>query len=315
MKRAIFISAFTILISMLAFCDSAKQVTFQKEEKQIDVLINGKKVTSYIIADTLTKPVLYPVSTLNGLLVNRGYPFKDVKGESRDHPHHAGIFFTYDKVNDSGFWNNTHYPPQVQHTGIEQISEGDSGVLKTTSQWVNKDNKPLLLEKRKMVFIPQKNEYYLDFTITLSALDEKVIFGDTKEGMFAIRVAPWLKEEETGKYLSSNGDENEKGIWGTRAKWVKLEGNKNDQQAGIAILNHPSSVNYPTYWHVRGYGLFSANPLGQYVFQKARGVENPEPFALELEPGESTVFKFRMVIYDGARSPEEIEQIFINYQK
>jgi len=315
MKRAIFISAITVFIGVLAFCDTANQVTFHKQENQIDVLVNGEMVTSYVITDTLTKPVLYPVSTLNGLRVNRGYPFKDVEGESHDHPHHAGIFFTYDKVNDSGFWNNTHYPPQIQHTGIEQMAEGDSGLLETTSQWVSKDNEPLLLEERKMVFIPQENEYYIDFTITLSAMDETVTFEDTKEGMFAIRVAPWLKEGETGKYSSSNGDVNEKGIWGKRAKWVKLEGHKNDQKAGIAIFNHPSSVNYPTFWHARGYGLFSANPLGQYVFQNTRGVEDPEEFALELDPGKSAVFKFRMVIYDGARSPEEIEQIFTNYKK
>ena len=164
-----------------------------------------------------------------------------------------------------------------------------------------------------MKFIPGEAETAIDFTISLTAL-EKVEFGDTKEGMFAIRVAHQLREKDyTGTYLSSNGDQGEQNVWGRRAEWVKLEGQIDSTDVGIAILNHPESTNYPTFWHARGYGLFAANPLGQFAFEKTRKVENPTRFALTLEKGQSALFKFLMIIYDGARTPEQIQARFAAY--
>ena len=142
------------------------------------------------------------------------------------------------------------------------------------------------------------------------------MFGDTKEGMFAIRTAQWLREKDgTGRYFSSNGDEKAANIWGKRARWVALEGEKDGKKVGIAILNYPKSANYPTYWHARDYGLFAANPLGQLAFQKSRKVENPKAFALTLEPGETAHFNFYIIIYDGSKTPEQLEKLFARYPK
>lgn len=161
-----------------------------------------------------------------------------------------------------------------------------------------------------MVFRPGENEYAIDFSLELTAQDTEVVFSDTKEGMFAIRVAHWLRENETGEYLSSNGDRTEKNVWGRRARWVRLEGEKDEKTIGIAIFNHPASVNYPTYWHARGYGLFAANPLGQYAFEKGRKQANPQPFQLTLQPGQSAHFGFSLVVYEGHRTKEQLQQQF-----
>ncbi|MBN2019111.1 MAG: PmoA family protein [Sedimentisphaerales bacterium] len=288
-------------------------VCFQKNQNNIDVLINGKHFTTYRYGSELTKPILYPVKSTSGIKVTRGFPFEVIPGESNDHPHHTGVFFTYDKVNNSGFWNNTKIPPQIKHINIENMTQGD-GILSVISRWVGKNGKILLEEKRIMSFSAKPNEYAIDFNIMLTAQDEQVVFGDTKEGMFAIRLADWLREDGgTGEYLNSQGQKNEPNIWGRRAKWVRLEGNKDGQTIGVAILNHPHSVNYPTYWMARGYGLFAANPLGQLEFQKATKLKNPQPFNLTLQPGQSAVFKFRLIIYEGGRNQEVIEQEFKNY--
>ncbi len=234
--------------------------------------------------------------------------------EMRDHPHHTGIFFTYDEVNGDGFWNNTVFPPHIKHVLVKEMQPGEQGVLTTESEWISKDNVPLLRENRTMLFIPGNAEVAIDFTISLTALQDKVEFGDTKEGMFAIRVAHQLQEQDyTGKYQSSNGDEGEQNVWGKRAEWVKLEGQIDSLDTGIAILNHPTSTNYPTFWHARGYGLFSANPLGQYAFEKARQVANPQHFGLTLVKGQSALFKFRMLIYDGLRTQEQMQERFAEY--
>lgn len=314
MKKLVLLTVSLIILVFLTACNSTDRVIFEKGQDKIDVKIDGTLFTSYMTSEELTKPILYPVFTPSGIKVNRSYPFEQVEGESHDHPHHTGIFFTYDEVNESGFWNNTASPPQILHLSVNEMTNGEKGVLKTESQWISKNGTPLLLEERTMEFIPGNDETAIDFTFKLTASVDSVLFSDTKEGMFAIRVAHWLREQDfTGKYTSSNGDQGEKGVWGTRAKWVKLEGEIDGHKVGIAIINHPESVNYPTYWHARSYGLFSANPLGQYVFQKSKGEENPQRFDLTLKKDQSALFKFRMLIYDGLRSAEQLESNFSQY--
>jgi len=288
-----------------------ENVRFVQDTNKIDILIGGNLFTTYRYGSGLTKPILYPVKSPSGIVLTRSFPFENIPGESNDHPHQTGIFFAYDKVNNDGFWNNTTSPPQIKHIKTTKM---DSGQLSTISHWVGKSGKTLLEEKRDMVFSAEANQYTIDFNITLTAQDEKIVFGDTKEGMFAIRVADWLSEKKgTGNYLDSDGNIGEPNIWGKKATWVRLEGTKNGKTIGIAIFNHPASDCYPTYWQARGYGLFSADPLGQLDFLKGRNVENPKPLNFTLYPGQSALLRFRMIIYEGQKSAEQLEREFQNF--
>jgi hypothetical protein len=311
MKRPLIGLALTAA-AFIGGCQPAPRVEFVKGDDRIDVLIEGQHFTSCLYGEGLTKPILYPVCSPSGVPVNRGYPRVHIEGESTDHPHHAGVFFTYDKVNDNGFWNNTTSPPQIKHVKVTKMKAAfGKGRLSTIAHWVGKSGRALLEEKRDMVFLAGEDEYAIDFCMDLTAKDTEVVFKDTKEGMFAIRVADWLREEGgNGRYLSSNGDETEDNVWGKRAKWVRLQGEKDSKTVGIAIFNHPKSVNYPTYWHARAYGLFSANPLGQYDFEKKRNPESAKPLNFTLEPGKKASFRFRMIIYEGDRTPEQLEERF-----
>ena len=317
MKKYCSILIILAFLIVTTACTTGNKVEFVQKEDQVDVMIDGKLFTSYMHTANYTKPILYPLNTPSGIVMTRSYPFAEVEGESHDHPHHAGLFFTYDLVNKDGFWNNTEFPPQIKHIKITEMkSEKDKGTLSTISHWNGKSGKTLLEEERTMVFSAGQGEYVIDMTMKLTAKDTAVVFNDTKEGMFAIRVAHWLKEKGgSGKYMNAKGEETAKNVWGRRSEWVVLQGSKDENNVGIAILNHPESTNYPTYWHARNYGLFSANPLGQSVFQKATGVENPEPFTLTLQQGESALFKFQVIIYDGTRSKEQMEQKFKEYSQ
>jgi hypothetical protein len=325
MKKLLALAVITQLVFILAACtgESAKKsvVAFVDQEGKVDVMVNDQLFTSFVYGESMqgkvvTKPLLFPVLTPAGIKVNRSFPFAEVEGESPDHPHHTGIFFTYDQVNGSGFWNNTQFPPHI--TGVEFLQKegGETGTLKIKALWKDENDVALLQEDRTMKFVPGDNQTTIDFSISLTAMVDKVVFADTKEGMFGIRVAHQLREnDQSGHYLSSNGDEGEKNVWGKRANWVKLEGQIAGKDVGVAIINHPTSTNFPTYWHARSYGLFAANPLGQFVFQKSRKEENPEKFELTLEKGKSAPFNFRVVIYDGPRTKEQLDECFADYTK
>jgi hypothetical protein len=86
-----------------------------------------------------------------------------------------------------------------------------------------------------------------------------------------------------------------------------LSGKVGDEPITVAILDHPSNVGFPTYWHARGYGLFAANPLGQ-----AELSGNKERLNYSLKPNQSTTFKYRLLILDQPTTPEQMEA---QYQK
>ena len=113
----------------------------------------------------------------------------------------------------------------------------------------------------------------------------------------------------TGNYRSSEGIEGEK-VWSTRGKWVNLTGKIGEEDISIAMLDHPSNVSYPTYWHARGYGLFAANPLGAKVFSNGKDERN-----LKLAPKESVTFKYRVVITSGKVTDAELSTMEDDFAK
>jgi len=328
-----------LLIAVPALAQKTKpKVELVKGDARVDVMVAGELFTSYLFSDKLPKPVLVPVRTPSGIEVSRRNPLVELAGGSDDHLHHLGIFFTVDGVNGTKFWNNVEPPPQIKHIKTTEVTSGDGkGTLSTVIHWIDDNGKTLLQETRTMVFLAGEhdNEYAIDFSTDLKAADTTVTFEDTEEGVFAIRLADCLREsgtgvlpkvgaplpEEsisgTGRYFSSNGDETARQVWGKRARWVALQGVRNNKVVGIAFLNHPESINYPTYWHVRNYGLFSANPLGQGDFQRqSKYKKNPViPLRLTLEPGKSAHFRFLVLVYEGVRTKEQIEQRFKEFAK
>ena len=333
MTTRILTTVTAIAIALSTPACAAPKITFVESPGRVEVKLDGKVFTNYIYAVDrarplaaegvlLTKPVLYPLSTPSGTVLTRGWPFEKGEGEKTDHPHHIGLFFTYDEINGSNFWNNSRNKlPAIRHATVAtQNDPNGNPQLLTTAIWVGNSDEPLLRESRVTTFIPGDDQHIIDIDIELQAVADKVGFGDTKEGMFAIRLAQWLTESTeapytpgTGSYLSSNGDERESGVWGKRAKWVRIEGQRDNKTVGVAILNHPASTNYPTFWHARGYGAFSANPLGQLAFEKSKKVENPTAFGLTLTKGQKAPFKFRVICYDGPRTPEQLEAEFNTY--
>lgn len=338
MKRTIVVLVVFVLAAGATAGQSKPRVEFRKGENKIDVTIGGEYFTSYLYGDELAKPVLVPVRTPSGIEVTRRHPLVKLKGGTDDHLHHVGIFFTVDGVNGTRFWNNVKPPPQIRHIKTKETTEGvGKGKLSTVIHWIDKNGKVVLEEKRGMVFLAgqHKDEYAIDFSMELTAKAGKVVFKDTEEGVFAIRLADCLRERGsgvmprlgtplpkesvsgTGRYFSSNGDETAKHVWGKRARWVALQGIKEGKVVGVAILNHPESINYPTYWHARNYGLFSANPLGQGDFQRqSEYKKNPViPLRLTLKQGEKVHFRFLVVIYEGIRTKEDIEERFKEFAK
>ena len=324
---------------------SLVRVTHDEISQRVDILIGDQPFTSYIYTDTipdLKKPVLFPIYSAKGSLITRGYPLDPRPGERTDHPHHIGLWLNYGDVNGIDFWGNSNAIPvekahqmgTIFHRQIREIKSGtDSGSLEVTMDWLNSESQPMLKEETRFIFAGGDDWRRIDRITTLTAVDQKMILNDTKEGMMAIRVHRALEHPSdqpvvlsdahgnqtevakldntgvTGNYLNSEGTEGTD-VWGKRAKWVELSGMIGDEQVSVIILDHPENVGHPTYWHARGYGLFAANPLGQETFS-----DGEESLNFTLDPGQSVTFKYRIHIQTGAIDPAAINDVYDNYTR
>lgn len=302
-----------------------KSVTLinNEEEKRVDIWIHGKLFTSYLYGDTFKKPVLYPINTAGGVPVTRGFPLDPRPGEAEDHPHQAGHWLNYGDVNGLDFWNHSNAVPEerkefygtIVHKEITRISSGDEqGELEVVMEWVGPDGEILLVENTRFVFSGNGNheedsgrqtgKRIIDRTTRLTAPDSDISLKDNKEGMFGLRMARELEhpdehEDASGIYRSSEGLIGHD-VWGTRARWVNLTGKIGNDDISVAIFDHPDNVGYPTYWHARGYGLFSANPLGMKEMSGGK-----EELNYSLSAGDSVEFKYRIVIWSGEEISDE----------
>jgi predicted dehydrogenase len=294
-----------------------KQIKITQEPDKINVLVNDKPFASYRFGAGLDKPILLPIYSPSGFMITRGWPVLQIEGETQDHPHHKGLWFAYRKVNDEDFWLEPASEAHIEHikTTNAQTTE-NSAIISTVARWIDKDGGELLEEKRDMTFTANANEHIIDFDITLTALDKDVVFADHKDGLFAIQLADWLRETTgTAKYISSNGDDTTEKIWGKQTDWVRVQAEQNNHTIGVAVFCHPSSFGFPPYWHVRSYGLVAANPLGKFIFETTRGVENAKQRNLTLSPNQSCFFKFRLIIHEGPMSADDIDKKFLIFSK
>jgi len=285
------------------------QVTFDKVAGQIKVTIDGQPFTTLFCGPETQKPYLHPLRSVSGKIVTRHYPMENVPGETHDHPHHRGLWFSHGNVNGFDFWSNE----PSQHGGknarivlknVASLAGGnESGAMNVIFDWVDPAGKTLLTEARTMAFHADAAKRVIDFDITLTPV-EKVTFGDTKEGTFAIRLAAPLEEptrqspatpRRTGLMVDSEGRRGEAQVWGHRANWVDYFGEMDGEKLGIAIFDHPSNPRHPTYWHSRSYGLFAANIFGLHDFLNDKSANG----SMTVEPGQALRFRYRVIIHPG----------------
>jgi len=249
---------------------------------------------------------------------------ENMPGESHDHPHHRGLWFSHGNVNGFDFWSNE----PSQHDGknarivlkrIGTLSGGkESGVVDASFDWVDPRGKALLAESRTMTFYAEPSRRVIDFDITLTPI-EKVTFGDTKEGTFALRLAPQLEEPtkeslarpmRTGLMVDSEGRRGEPQVWGHRASWVDYAGEIDGEKLGIAILDHSSNPRHPTYWHSRSYGLFAANIFGLHDFLNDKNANGD----MTIESGQPLRFRYRVIIHSGDSQTAAIAAEYAKYK-
>lgn len=114
-----------------------------------------------------------------------------------------------------------------------------------------------------------------------------------------------------GRIVTSQGALNQD-AWGKRAAWCDYSGPVNGKTLGIAIFDHPSNAKHPTWWMVRDYGLFAANPFGEHEFEKT---SDPRSGDIVIPSSKSVTFRYRFYVHEGDAKQARIAERFAEYAK
>lgn len=315
------------------FSGSAQQQAFitvvdLPAEKKVVVKVNDQLFTQLLYADSLAKPILFPIQASDGLPITRGFPLETRPDDPTDHPHQVGMWMNYEKVNGIDFWNNSFaIPPDKKHLygkiitrKISAIASGEKGMIEYEAAWINANGQVLLQEKTRLEFFQEGRVRGIDRSTELMAATQ-ISMPDAKDGLLGIRVAHELElpVNEVAEYKDGNGNQTtiaktrdlavtgdfitsagKKGdaAWGSRGNWCMLFGKRAGVPISITMIDHPDNLGYPTFWHARNYGLLAANPFGQKIFTNGETNLN-----FKMIKGKSLRFQYRLVITAGIPVP------------
>jgi hypothetical protein len=290
--------------------DQANGIRMLSQGASLAVELDHQALAGYR-ADTGNKPFWYPLVGPTGDSYTRGFPMLKLDGEDTDHPHQRSCWFTHGNVNGIDFWSEGKGAGTIRETGRTVVTEGPVlGRLETRDDWFDTDQRRICSDVRTVTFYRTIKSRIIDFDFTIEARDGPVEFRDTKEGMFGLRVASSMDaaRKNGGKITNADGLTNEH-AWGRPSSWVDYVGPVHGRTVGIAILNHPDSLRYPTSWHVRPYGLFAANPFGWHDFGAAEKGDYTVP------NGQKINFHYRVILHEGSTDSAGLISLFDAYAR
>jgi hypothetical protein len=144
-----------------------------------------------------------------------------------------------------------------------------------------------------------------------------VTFGDNKDGSMAIRVAETMRldgksspdKSNHGHIVLSTGVR-DNDTWGKRADWCDYYGPVDGKIVGVAMFDNPNNPRHPTWWHVRDYGLFAANPFGKHDFEK---LDDKTAGNLTVPAGKSITFRYRFYMHEGNEQEANVAEKYKEY--
>jgi hypothetical protein len=265
----------------------------------------------------------------------------------RDHPHHRGICFGHESAGDAAWrfpektgdsiptgggdtWHEKATfeeflkNPKSAETGARRLqtlgsirhreytvmrADASGAVLGSVCEYLDATGKQFLTEERRLTFHADDEVRSIDIDQDFVATEGPVRFEDRKDAGLSIRVPASMAvdSKKGGKIVNSTGLV-DGAAWGQSAPWCSYHGPVEGEELGVSFLNHPSSYRFPTRWHVRSYGLFTANPFCGRQFNK----ELPDATTL-LAPGERLKLRHRLIFHRGDAASARIAERYSQY--
>ncbi|MDD4098855.1 MAG: PmoA family protein [Lentisphaeria bacterium] len=286
----------------------------EQADDTVNVMANGKLFTTLHYGANWVRPFMHPVIGPYGSNLTRTYPLVlDLPGETKDHPHQKSFWTAWGDVNGTDNWSELERGHgSIKTTAITILENGPvRGKVALTLDWLSDQGVKELSEEREMTYYQLPGgDSIVDLEVVFRATEGDVKFGDTKEGgICSIRVASSMDAKLNGTIVNSYGGVGEAETWGKRAEWCDYYGPIPGGIAGICIMDNPDNYCYPTFWHVRNYGLMTANPFGLSYFYN----DPAKNGSLTLKAGETLTFQYRVFFHAGDTKQAAVAERYHDY--
>lgn len=278
----------------------------------IVVHLDGVELVRYTyVPDTVQlespKPYLHPVRTAGGALVSLFRP--------HDHVWHKGIAWSLPHLGDDNFWGGptftgTDYEQlanngRAEHVAITAIEVDDAHVrFSHTLDWITQDDRLVVAEERTLIARRAGADWSLTFETRMrntSGADISIGSPTTKGrdnagygGLF------WRGPRSfTGGTLHSPDGSGGEELRGSRHAWMGFTGlhDQTAESSSIVIVDDGSNPNHPPQWFARTEQFAGLCPAPFFSEEL--------PFA----PDETIVFRYAVVIADGAASGDRAGEL------
>ena len=275
--------------------DSAEKISLLPPTKF--VLQHGGKVWARYRFDSVPfKPYVDELRTPSGKNALRDAP--------HDHLHHHGLMYGL-RVGGCDFWGERDATFGKQVTLWGQLRRNIAG---SEINWNTPDSKTLLKELRNIGVERGNRVTFLDWQSVLTAIGDTVLGGEGAGHYFGLGIRFDATMDKEGRFFNDTGKHDGEIVRGderlTRCRWMAYTAKLSGEPVTLAVLDHPSNPIPMT--------AFTMGDAGKsFAYISATMNLHREPVKLKADQRFS--FKYRVAVWDGETTPENVEKIYLDF--
>jgi len=265
--------------------DSAGTISVFKKDGSAPVLTQNAKKN--------IRPYIHPIIAPDGIGVLTEF-------RPSHHLHQMGIYWGLKLVNGRDFfmkWDSAYYR-RVSASVV--VRKGPQVKWQTVYDLLDEKGNTCLIETHNWTLQERNGQFLLDLEYRGEAKTD-ITFGKFYVGGLFVRM-PWHKGT-AGDIVNAVGQHNSTEAEAQRAMWadvgMQIEGR--DDMGHVAIFDHPENKDFPTPWRVDT--QLGLGPSRQILSD------------WKLGKGETEVIRYRLVIYTGSLTSDQITHEWVQFVK
>lgn len=233
-----------------------------------------------------------------------------------DHPWHHALWFAWKDLDGLTYWEigikNETPTGRIDIVDVKAAANPDYSARMELVLSYHPPNKPAVLTEKRVHHVGPPDSaggYSIDWESTFTAGDKDVLMkGGTHGGGYAglsVRIAKdsgdWLLLDSEGRQDVASTAGTAPNTHGQHARWMdfSIVDARTGRPAGVAILDHPGNLRFPSQWHcilqtTHQFGYFSPAPLWS------------EPYTLPA--GKTLTLRYRILIHPDRGEKDKLEQ-------
>ena len=287
------IPAWCVVLFSVNIAAAAPVFTTEDQPGSVSIRSRNGVVMRYVYKDEeIARPYFCDVHTPAGIQVTRNHPPQ--AGDPQDHAtYHPGIWLAFGDLSGADSWRGK---AAVEHLEFIERPAQASGVLTfaVRNRYWNPEHDQAVCDEACRYFLRRTRDGFVLSIDSRFSSKRDFAFGDQEEMGLGVRLAtPLIEKQRNGGLVTDSEFRTTAGsVWGRTSEWCDYSGSIDRQPCGMTILSAPGNVRRP-WWHVRDYGLLTANPFGRKAFTGG------EESRIDVAAGQEFRLRYSVVIHDG----------------